>query len=154
MRTYKEKNKLVFMSVISVFTVILGIVLAFLGFFIASVGFGLQYDGMSDSAYRESQMILVAGLCIVIEGFYFAFAGLMGAITNGIKDCVAKLYKYSFVMLAFSIANVLIEAFLLKYNWNVLIISLLATIGVISLLYLLGAFLNARKVKTFDEEIL
>lgn len=142
----KEKKQPV-LTAAGILAVALGLILVYFGFFMlmeSNTAIGPQ---MTKTERSITRYLAIAGIYLMANGVCNGIGGFFGAVNSGSEEYVKKVTKYGWILLGFSVCNVILLSILTDIIGNRFNMLILLVPIAISVMYCVGAFFNVRLVK-------
>lgn len=124
-----------------------GLVLLYFGFFMLMDSNNSISPDLTVQQHKILKYLAIGGIYLMVNGGFSVVCGFYGAVNSGLVDNHRKCSIYGWVLLAFSVVNVLIMTLITDVAGNQFNIILLLVPILIAVMYCLGAFLNQRMIQ-------
>lgn len=146
----KEKKQPV-LTVAGVLAVIAGLFLVYIGFFILIDANNSISPNLLPEERKVLKYLSIGGIYLMVNGVLNLIYGFYGAVNSGIEECMKKISKYGWTLLALSALDVILLSLLTdiagnRFNTIIIVVSI-----TISAMYCAGAMLNAGMIKKRQE---
>lgn len=146
----KEKKQPV-LTVAGILAVIAGLFLVYIGFYILMDANNAIGPNLSGEDRKVLKYLSIGGIYLMVNGVLNLIYGFYGAVNSGIEECMKKISKYGWTLLALSALDVIILSLLTDIAGNKFNVIIVVVPIIISAMYCAGALLNTGMIKKRQE---